>query len=107
MTDKQLILIVAKVIIATAWADGQLTPEEINSLKEMLLWFPNGELRGVELSQREWAMLELYIDSPVSPAEREQLVEGLQAALRNPKDRERIGAALQKIIRADGTATAA
>ena len=105
MPNKNLILTLAKVVIAAAWADGQMTPEEVNSLKEMLVWLPSGDQRALDLNQRDWAMLELYIDSPVEAAERDQLVQQLQAELTTPRERERAKAALEKIIRADGAAT--
>jgi len=59
----------------------------------------------LEINQREWAMLEMYIASPVDAAEREQLVQQLQAELRTPQDRKLALSALQKIIQAAGTVT--
>jgi uncharacterized tellurite resistance protein B-like protein len=50
-------------------------------------------------------MLEMYIDSPVEAAEREQLVTQLQAALRTPRDRDMAISALENIIRADSQVT--
>jgi uncharacterized tellurite resistance protein B-like protein len=106
MSEKELMLTLAKVIIAAAWADGELSHEEANSLKEMLLWSRSGRQRELDINQREWATLEMYIDTPVSAAEREQLVQQLEAALRTPKDRERAILALTNIVQADGTVTA-
>ena len=34
MPDRNLILSLAKVAIAAAWADGEITQNEINSVKE-------------------------------------------------------------------------
>jgi uncharacterized tellurite resistance protein B-like protein len=96
----------AKVIIVAAWADGEMSHEEVNSLKEMLLWSRSGRQRELDISQREWATLEMYIDAPVDAAEREQLVQQLEAALRTPKDRERAISAITEIVQADGTVTA-
>jgi tellurite resistance protein len=106
MSEKELMLTLAKVIIAAAWADGELRLVEVNSLKEMLLWSRCGRQRELDINQREWATLEMYIDAPVDAAEREQLVQQLQAALRTPKDREMAISALTDIIQADGTVTA-
>jgi len=66
MSDKNLILTLAKVIIAAAWADGEMTLEEINSLKELLFRLPRAG--GVQITGREWAMLEMYIESPPADA---------------------------------------
>jgi uncharacterized tellurite resistance protein B-like protein len=106
MSDKNLILTLAKVIIAAAWADGEMTLEEINSLKDLLFRLPRAGLDwGTQLTGREWAMLEMYIESPVGAAERARLVELLQAALRTPKDRAMALSALEDLIQADGVVT--
>ena len=73
MSDKNLILTLAKVIVAAAWADGEMTLEEINSLKDLLFQLPHAG--GVQITGREWARLEMYIESPVGAAERARLVE--------------------------------
>ena len=62
MPNKNLILTLAKVVIAAAWADGQMTPEEVNSLKEMLVWLPSGDQRALDLNQRDWAMLPKFFE---------------------------------------------
>jgi len=103
MSDKNLILTLAKVIIAAAWADGEMTLEEINSLKDLLFRLPHTE--GTQLTGREWARLEMYIESPVDAAERARLLEQLQAALRRPKDRALALSALEDLIQADGVVT--
>ena len=103
MSDKNLILTLAKVIIAAAWADGEMTLEEINSLKDLLFRLPH--TGGTQLTGREWARLEMYIESPVGAAERARLLEQLQAALRRPKDRALALAALEDLIQADGVVT--
>ncbi len=103
MSDKNLILTLAKVIIAAAWADGEMTLEEINGLKDLLFRLPRAG--GTQITGREWAMLEMYIESPVGTAERARLVELLQAALRTPKDRALALSALEDLIQADGVVT--
>jgi uncharacterized tellurite resistance protein B-like protein len=103
MSDKNLILTLAKVIIAAAWADGEMTLEEINSLKDLLFRLPHAG--GTQLTGREWARLEMYIESPVGAAERARLLEQLQAALRRPKDRALALSALEDLIQADGVVT--
>jgi len=103
MSDKNLILTLAKVIIAAAWADGEMTLDEVNGLKDLLFQLPRAG--GTQLTGREWAMLEMYIESPVDAAERARLVELLQAALRTPKDRALARSALEDLIQADGVVT--
>jgi len=106
MSDRTLILALAKVIIAAAWADGQVTLDETNSLKDLLFRLPRTSRKhGRRISAREWATLEMYIESPIDGAERARLVEELQAALRTPRDRELALAALDDLIQADGEVT--
>jgi uncharacterized tellurite resistance protein B-like protein len=100
MSDKNLILTLAKVIIAAAWADGEMALDEINSLKDLLFQLPRAG--GTQITGREWARLEMYIESPVGVAERARLVEELQAALQTPKDRALALSALEDLIQADG-----
>lgn len=107
MSDKNLIMTLAKVIIAAAWADGEMSHAEVNSLKYLLFRLSDtGSRQGVQITGREWAMLEMYIESPVDAAERANLVEELQIALRTPKDRTLALSALEDMIHADDMVTA-
>jgi len=90
-----LILTLAKVLIAAAWADGEPTHEEINSMKDLLFHLP-------QLSARQWASLQMYIDSPVSDAERDRLLEELSYAIQTPEDRVLAQQALDGMLLADG-----
>jgi uncharacterized tellurite resistance protein B-like protein len=106
MSDKNLILTLAKVIIAAAWADGEVTLEEINSLKYLLFQLPRvGYKQGTRITGREWTLLEMYIESPVDATERARLVEELKVALRTPRDRELAISALEDMVSADDVIT--
>ena len=85
----------AKVIIAAAWADDEVSHEEINSLKDLLFRLPH-------LEARDWASLEIYIDSPIEHGERLRLIEELTRALSSRADKELALKALDDLIRADG-----
>jgi uncharacterized tellurite resistance protein B-like protein len=95
MAKSNLILTLAKVIIAAAWADGKVSHDEINCLKDLLFRIP-------DLNAKDWASLEIYIDSPIGPDERERLLEELQLALRSRSDKKLALSALDDLIRADG-----
>jgi uncharacterized tellurite resistance protein B-like protein len=95
MSDEQLIMTLAKVLIAAAWADGELTHEEVNSMKDLLYRLP-------DLTAHQWATLEMYIETPVGPAERQRLVAELQDAIQSSEDRELALKALDEMMRADG-----
>ncbi|VAW32297.1 hypothetical protein MNBD_CHLOROFLEXI01-1049 [hydrothermal vent metagenome] len=107
MSDRNLILTLAKVIIAAAWADGSVSHEEVNSLKDLLFQLPRaGRDGGLQMSGQAWTRLEMYIDQPIDAAERARLVAELQAALRSPHDRQLVRAALDAMVGIDGTITA-
>lgn len=95
MPKPEVIKSLAKVIIAAAWADGDISNEEINSLKDLLFLMP-------EMTASDWAELDIYIEEPVGEDERTRLVEELLAALSRPADRELALQALDAVIQADG-----
>ncbi len=96
MADSALLMALAKVIIAAAWADGSVDYEEINSLKDLLF-------RLTDMTARDWASLDIYIDSPVGEVERQRLIEDLKANLRTEQDKQLALASLRALISADGS----
>lgn len=98
ISNSELILTLGKVIVAAAWADHEVSNEEVNSLKDLLFRLP-------ELTGREWATLEMYIESPVGEAERERLVEQLKSQLQTSADKELAKQALEDLAGADGVIT--
>ena len=95
MAKPKLILALAKVIIAAAWADGEVAHDEINSLKDLLFRLP-------DLEARDWASLEIYIDSPVEDGERARLVDELIKVMGTPADKKLALEAIDELIHADG-----
>lgn len=95
MPKERLIMTLAKVLISAAWADGDLSHEEVNSMKDLLWRLP-------QISARDWASLQIYIDSPVGDAERARLVSDLQQAIRTAGDRDLVLATLDQLMHADG-----
>ncbi len=89
------LMTLAKVVIAAAWADGEMTHEEVNSLKDLLFRLPS-------LTASEWATLEIYMDSPVDDAERQRLVADLQEAIASPADKDLALGTLRDLVEADG-----
>jgi uncharacterized tellurite resistance protein B-like protein len=98
MSNERLIMTLAKVLIAAAWTDGEPSHEEINSMKDLLFRLP-------QLSSRQWASLQMYIETPVDPAERARLVEDLRNSIRTPEDRDLALEMLDELMRADGEVT--
>jgi uncharacterized tellurite resistance protein B-like protein len=95
LAKPRLIMALAKVIIAAAWADGKISHEEINSLKDLLF-----RLRNMEA--HDWASLDIYIDAPIGPEERQRLIDDLSRALSTRADKELALQALDDLIHADG-----
>lgn len=103
MNDRDILLKLARVIIAVAWTDGEISNEEINCLKDLLFSMrQSGFDEVMQFSGQEWARLEMYIETPVDAAERERLVVDLQNALSSPQQKQTALLALQNIVDADG-----
>ncbi|HUS71760.1 MAG TPA: TerB family tellurite resistance protein [Sedimentisphaerales bacterium] len=98
MPDRKFIMDLAKLLIAAAWADGELQNEEINALKDLLF---NLE----DVSGDEWSQLEIYMDSPVSSEEREELLWTVLEKIQSEEDKELVVTTLEKLFQADGVVT--
>lgn len=95
MANSSVINALAKVLIAAAWADGTVSYEEINSLKDLLFQLP-------DMTASDWAELDIYIETPVGETERARLVAELQDALRSPQDKALAVDAVDSLVNADG-----
>jgi uncharacterized tellurite resistance protein B-like protein len=98
MPDREFIMNLAKLLIAAAWADGEMKNEEINALKDLLF---NLE----DVTGDEWAHLEIYMDSPVSPEEREKLLSTVLQQIKNEEDKELVVSTLENLFQSDGIVT--
>ena len=83
-----------KVLIAAAWADGTITEEEVNSLKDLLWRLP-------AVRAREWDELDIYLDSPIDAPERERLAARLRDLTTSAEARDMALQALDDMIAAD------
>ena len=90
----ELAVNLGKVLIAVAWVDGQMTHEELNSLKDMLFQMP-------EISGEDWRVLEMYMDHPIDDEERQLLIDQLIDRLRSKADQEFVFKALEDLANAD------
>ena len=91
MSNKSFILNLGKLLIAAAWADGKLTNQEINALKELLFLLP-------EISGEEWMELELYMESPVGEEERQKLLGRVLDGMASTADKTLVLETLGKLI---------
>ncbi len=95
MADKEFVLNLGKLLVAAAWADGKLENKEINALKELLFLLP-------EISGEEWLKLELYMESPVSEEERQELLTRVLNSMKTKEEKALAVSALEKLVHVDG-----
>jgi uncharacterized tellurite resistance protein B-like protein len=95
MPDETFIMDLAKLLIAAAWVDGELSNEEINSLKDLLFTIP-------DISGEAWKQLEIYMDSPVTSEEREALLSRVLTGITSNKDKTLVIETLTRLFQADG-----
>ena len=95
MSQEPLVFVLGKVLIATAWADGEISESEINCLKDLLFKIE-------KLASSDWARLQIYIETPVSDAERGRLVDDLGQAIASSDDKAEALAVLEQVCQADG-----
>ena len=95
MPNETFIMDLAKLLIAAAWVDGELTNEEINALKDLLFSIP-------DISGEDWKQLEIYMDSPVTSEERETLLSRVLMGITSKKDKTLIIDTLTRLFQADG-----
>jgi len=98
MANENVIKAIAKVMIAAAWVDGEITNDEINSLKDLLFRLP-------DMTASDWAELDIYIETPVDEHERMRLVESLRRELSTPEEKQLALDALDEIVSTDGEIT--
>lgn len=99
MSNKNLILDLAKLVISAAWADGELCNDEVNALKDLLF-------RLDRVSGADWSVLTMYIESPVSEAEHKELLERVLKAIQSSEDKALAIETLENLFQCDGKVTA-
>ncbi len=95
MKAKQISLV--RVLIALAWADGKFSHEEKNFLKDFMFKF--------DFSGEDWAQIEMYMEDPVTPQERDALIEDFIKKINSSHEREAFIASLEGLVQADGITT--
>ncbi len=98
MTKKTFVMDLARLVISAAWADGELSNDEVNALKDLLFTIE-------DVSARDWKVLEMYMDSPVTEAETQELLERVVGGIQSHDDRVLVLETLQRLFSVDGTVT--
>jgi uncharacterized tellurite resistance protein B-like protein len=83
------------LFIALAWADGEVTADELNLLKDMTFRLPT-------LSGADWEQLNMYWLAPLGHKERERLATQLLNQLQTPSERQAVKDFLYHMAGADG-----
>lgn len=98
--NRKLVDTLVKIIAAAGWADNELTLEERNNLKDLLLQF-----RRHLPEDEDSEILEMYTESPMQAAEQERLVSELRESVWSEEDKAFVISALQDMVEADGKIT--
>ena len=85
----------AKLLVAAAWADGDLQVDEINILKDLIFNLPG-------ITGEDWQLLELYMDSPIKEQETNQLLKDVMSTINTSADKLMVQNTLKALIEADG-----
>ncbi|HJS28577.1 MAG TPA: TerB family tellurite resistance protein [Anaerolineales bacterium] len=93
--NESLVFSLAKVVAATAWADGKVTLDEINCMKDLLFRLP-------DLTEKDWKRLQMYIDSPVGEAERERLISDLKSQIKTDDEIQLVRQTMESLVQSDG-----
>lgn len=94
MADRPFIMSLARVLIAAAWADGELSPEEVLALKDLLFRLPH-------LSEDDWDSLQMYLEEPVNDREAQQLIDNLLKEVDTKEEKQIVREALVQLLQAD------
>ncbi|MGE9295999.1 MAG: TerB family tellurite resistance protein [Puniceicoccales bacterium] len=99
MSDKkQLSLVLGKMLFAAAWADGQIQPQELDCLKDIIFHLPG-------IDEAAWGELKQFMSSKIERDERHQLLAELQTMTETDADRDFIAQATNRVFMADGIIT--
>ena len=94
MRSKEKQIALARVLIALAWADGEISIDEMNFLKDFMFKF--------DFTGEEWAQVEMYLEEPIPSEERDALILDLFQKLGSHQDRREFLTFLEKLTQADG-----
>lgn len=92
---RPITLALGKLLVYVAWADGVVKEEEVEVVKDLVYTLP-------DITQEEWASVEIYFEYPITERERDRILEDFIALLQSDKEKAFAIASLEKILTADG-----
>lgn len=90
-----LSLALGKVLVAAAWADGWIQPEERACIEDLIFYLP-------DLKPQDIHTLELLLNHPLAPADSQRFIQDLLAKIETEQDKNLVLYTLGQLIRADG-----
>ncbi len=91
-SEKQFSLI--RVLVAFAWADGEISNEERNFLKDFFFKF--------DFTGEDWARIEMYLEEPIQAEEAAALIRDFVNRLHGSGEREELVSMLRGLMKSDG-----
>jgi uncharacterized tellurite resistance protein B-like protein len=92
---RTLQLLFFKLLMAVAASDDQVTPEELNLLKDFTFEY--------SLTEEEWAEIQYYATAHLSKAELEELIRTVTSEIHSRADRDQFERAIRDMVAADTT----
>ena len=111
----ELVESLAKVLIAAAWVDNELTPQEIGCLKDVLYRYYGafrsehdaGAAQSEDMAKSDnWAQFDMYLEHPIAAEERARLVAELSRDIQSKEEKDLAFSILEQVVEADGKVTA-
>jgi uncharacterized tellurite resistance protein B-like protein len=93
--NKEFGIKLAKLLISTAWSDGQIQDDEKVTLAKLRAEYPG-------ITEEEWVTLKLYMEYPMTRDEVKVVLEDIRNSLVTSEDRELAVKWLQELVHADG-----
>lgn len=95
MIKKELSFAVAKVLIAAAWVDGVVQPEEDRFLRDFITRMPG-------IDDESWEQLTPLLERPIYEAERIRMLRDMRLLIADQKDRRFAIQAINQLFISDG-----
>lgn len=95
MIDQELSNAVAKVLIAAAWVDGVVQPEEERFLRDFITRMPG-------IDENTWDDLAPLLERPIYEAERIRMLRDMRNLILDQKDRRFAIQAINQLFISDG-----
>ena len=86
-------LALLKLLITAAWADHELSQDELNYIKELA--------RRFDLEDEEWFELQPYLEDPPTELERDLVARDLASRIGSASERKAVLGHLERIVHAD------